>query len=129
MIERWKNIIGYQCVYQISSHGRVRSYKNNRWGLSVKPRLLKPTLTGGRTQYLCVNLFKDKKAKLHFVHKLVAQHFLPNKNGHTLVNHKDGDKENNHLYNLEWCSKSEDVQHAWDSGLKPRKYKKTITLL
>lgn len=124
MSVQWAVIEGYDGYYQISNLGEVRSFKNNRWGRATLPKLLKPSLTGGRTQYLCVNLFKNKKAKMFFVHKLVAHYFIPNPKGKRYVNHLDGIKENNFANNLEWCTKSEDVQHAWDTGLKPRKYKK-----
>lgn len=53
------------------------------------------------------------------VHRLVAQHFIPNPHGHREVNHLDGDKKNNHIDNLEWCSRSENMKHAYSAGLHP----------
>ena len=96
MTEIWKDIKGYEGKYQISSHGRVRSLKNS------KERILKPHKdTSGYKQ---VDLLKDGKRKTCSVHRLVANHFIPNPNNLPQVNHKDENKLNNNIENLEWCT-------------------------
>ena len=96
MKEIWKDIEGYEGLYQVSNMGRVRSLK---WG---KVKFLKPT--ANKYGYLRLYLRKDnslKKALL--IHRLVAQAFLPNPDNLPMVNHKDENPSNNIVSNLEWC--------------------------
>lgn len=93
--EIWKDIEGYEGIYEISNLGRVRSFKNG------KVRILKP-LTNKRG-YLRVQLRKNNSLKTLQIHRLVAQAFLPNPNNLPQVNHKDEDKTNNIVSNLEYC--------------------------
>lgn len=108
MAEQWKDIDDYE-DYQISSSGNVISTKRgNR-------RQLVPFLnTKG---YLFVNLCKNGKKKNFFIHRLVARAFLPNPENKTDVNHLDGNPLNNHLENLEWATRKENMQHAYAIGL------------
>lgn len=94
--EYWKPVVGYEGHYQVSNWGRVKSIKFG------KGRILKPTtnLYG----YLFVKLCKDGKVKPFTVHRLVAEAFLPNPDNLPQVNHKDENKQNNIVSNLEWCS-------------------------
>lgn len=94
--EYWKPVVGYEGHYQVSNFGRVKSIKFG------KGRILKPTtnLYG----YLFVKLCKDGKVKPFTVHRLVAEAFLPNPDNLPQVNHKDENKQNNIVSNLEWCS-------------------------
>lgn len=96
MDEVWRDIIGYEGLYQVSDCGRVKSFYNG------KERLL----SAGKDKdgYLQVKLYKDGKMKSCYVHRLVAQAFIPNPNGLSQVNHKDEIKTNNFETNLEWCS-------------------------
>ena len=107
MKELWRNIDGYKEMYQISSFGRVRSYKY------TEPRILKPRVNSGGYKY--VNLSIDGKYKSICIHRLVAQHFLGKSN--LTVNHKNGNKLNNCVDNLEWISASENFIHAKNNGL------------
>lgn len=94
-MEIYKDIEGYEGLYQISNEGRVKSI---RFG---KERLLKPKTE--RKGYLRVDLSKDGKQKSCLVHRLVAMAFIPNHTNLPQVNHKDEDKTNNRVDNLEWC--------------------------
>ena len=98
-MEIWKDIEGYEGLYQISNKGRVKSLGNNK---NRKEKILscKPNNKG----YLRVNLYKNGKKKHFSVHRLVAIAFIPNPNNLLEVNHKDENKENNHVKNLEWCT-------------------------
>lgn len=95
--EEIKPIKNYEDYY-ISSFGRVWSSKTNRW--------LKPNLRGDKkinSLYLCVSLCKEGFIKSFTIHRLVAENFLDNPNNYPQVNHKDENKLNNHVDNLEWC--------------------------
>lgn len=92
MIEKWKDIVGYENKYQISNFGRLRNANG----------IMKPmTATNG---YLVACLWKNNKQKKFVLHKLVAQAFLENSNNYKEVNHIDENKTNNRADNLEWCS-------------------------
>ena len=97
MIEIYKDIQGYE-GYQVSNHGNIKSLGN---GKSRKEKILKPVNT--TKCYLQVELSKQGKRKKYLVHRLVAQAFIDNPNNLPQVNHKDEDKTNNHVTNLEWC--------------------------
>ena len=94
MKEFWRDIEGFE-GYQISNLGRVRSFKRN------KVRIMKPV--ADKRGYLRVFLRKNNSLKTLFIHRLVTQAFLPNPNNLPQVNHKDEDKTNNNVSNLEWC--------------------------
>jgi hypothetical protein len=106
-IEEWKAIAECNGIYYISNHGRVKSFKYG------KERILKPYLTGvPGNQYFSVEV--NKKIK---VHRLVAVAFIENPHNKPQVNHKDGNKLNNDIDNLEWVTHQENQQHAWGNGL------------
>ena len=106
--EIWKDIQGYEGLYQISNMGRVKSVertaKNGRGYRTVPEKIMKPYKNSDG--YLQVGLYKDDKGKKYYVHRLVADTFLENPEEYTEVNHRDEDKENNRADNLEWCSRS-----------------------
>ena len=93
--EVWKDILGYEGHYQVSDKGRVKSLKQG------KEKILKPERT--HNGYLRVGLLKNRNRKMFMVHRLVGQAFLPNPNSLPQINHKDEDKTNNRVENLEWC--------------------------
>lgn len=98
-MEIWKDIVGYNSVYQISNFGNVKSINYHRSG---KEKIIKPLKR--KDGYLKVILYNNGKTKSYFIHRLVAQAFLNNPNNYEYVNHKDENKENNHIDNLEFCS-------------------------
>lgn len=103
----WKSIKGYEGLYEISDSGEIKSLKY--YG-SDKSHLLKPC-KNPQTGYMQVVLTKGKKHKTKIIHRMVAEHFLENPNEEKCVNHKDENKENNKVENLEWCSYSYNNQY------------------
>lgn len=114
-MERWKDIDGYEGIYQVSSEGRVKSinHKNHR-GNMIYGQILK--LKHETNGYLRVNLVKDGHAKQYSVHRLVAKAFIPNPQNLPTVNHKDEDKTNNAVSNLEWLSVEDNIRYG--TGVK-----------
>ena len=105
--EIWKDIKGYEGLYQVSNMGRIKSLKRkvkNKNGYRIaNEKIIKPVLTD-TCKYYAVGLHKNKKRKTLLVHRLVAINFIPNPNNYTEVNHKDENKQNNNVNNLEWCN-------------------------
>ena len=95
----WKDIPGYEGLYQVSNTGKVRSLNYRGTG---QTKILKQNIT--RYGYKTLALCKNGKDKRYFVHRLVAEAFIPNPNNLPYVNHKDEDKTNNAVWNLEWCT-------------------------
>ena len=114
-MEKWKKIDGYD-LYLVSNKGRVKSINDKgNWG---NGRILKIIVR--KSGYCVVNLWSynpERKMKQHRVHKLVAEAFIPNPDGKPLINHIDGNKENNCADNLEWCTHSENMQHSYKNKL------------
>lgn len=105
MGEIWKDIEGYEGLYQISSIGRIKalSKKVGRGRqYQVAEKILKPQITPNG--YLRLHLNKDGKRKYYSVHRLVAIAFIHNPNNYPQINHKDENKTNNNVINLEWCT-------------------------
>lgn len=101
-----KQIKGYP-NYIIEVTGHIWSYNRDKY-LKHQPHYL---------GYLQVGLLKNGKRKTFKVHRLLAEHFIPNPNNYKYINHKDGNKSNNDIGNLEWCTHSQNIQHAYDIGL------------
>lgn len=106
----------YEDLYQIDTDGRV--WRN---GVRIKQRI-----TWG---YYGVTLCKNAKVKSFHIHRLVALTFIPNPNNLLQVHHKDGDKLNNHVSNLEWVSQKENIRHYIKMGRKPSKSWNTLLCL
>ena len=110
MIEEiWKPVKDYEGLYEVSNLGKVKSY----WYGSERFLKLKKDKRNYRLICLCAN----NEVKTLKVHRLVAQAFIPNPENKLEVNHKDGDKANNSVENLEWCTRSENNKHAFQTGL------------
>lgn len=110
-MEIWKTIEGFE-NYFISNLGNV---KNNKFNKEKKLSKSKSTLG-----YEVVLLYKHGKRTLFYVHRLVAIAFIPNPENKPQVNHIDGNKLNNNVYNLEWNTAKENINHAYDIGLCPK---------
>lgn len=122
MQEIWKDIEGYEGLYQVSNLGRVKSLKrktNNQFG--KEERIL--SLTINSVGYKVTKLSKSKMSKTINVHRLVAETFIPNPNNYPCINHKDGDKTNNCIDNLEWCTYSHNNKEAFKLGLRKPAWK------
>ena len=119
--EHWKPIIGFEGLYEISDLGRVKSlsrYVKSKANSKMKipERILK---TGkNKCGYALVVLMKNNKRHNKLVHRLVAKAFINNPENYAVVNHIDGNKHNNSLENLEWCTSKENIHHAMRIGLR-----------
>lgn len=106
--EAWKDIPGFENLYQASPNGNIKSlYKN---------KILKHEIS--KNGYCQVMLCKNKKRKLLYVHRLIAMTYLDNYNENLQVNHKDGNKQNNNLINLEMVTCKENIQHSFKNKLQ-----------
>lgn len=110
MKEIYKPIKGYEDLYEISNMGNVKSkdriinctYKGKPITKNLKGKQIVPHISS--SGYYCVGLHKDNKITSKYIHRLVAETFINNPNNKSVVNHKDENKLNNHIENLEWCS-------------------------
>lgn len=119
-MEIWKNIDGYEGLYQVSSLGNVKSLERHREN-SVKltpGRILKGILND--KGYYSVRLYKNKKPNFHSVSRLVAQTFIRNPKNKPEVNHISGNTKDNSVTNLEWVTHAENMEHAVNTGLMPK---------
>lgn len=105
MIEEWKDVIGFEDKYQISNLGNIRLKGNNLFKVPIME------LSGYYYTYLDGN-------KISYIHRLVAQAFIPNPNNYPCVNHINGTKKDNKVNNLEWCTYSHNNKEAYKLGLK-----------
>ena len=114
MEEIWKDVKGYEGYYQVSTLGRIKSLSRHRkvgWANYIsKEKIIKQC--DHRQGYKLVLLHKDGKSKTHKVHKLVAEAFLSNPNNYKSVNHKDENKANNTVDNLEFCDYSYNINYG-----------------
>lgn len=104
-MELWKDVVDYEDLYEVGNYGRVKNKKRDK--------LLSPYID--RAGYIKVGLYKDGKKKNQYVHRLVAMAFIDNPEEKSDVNHIDGDKTNNHVENLEWNTRGENIRHAFEN--------------
>lgn len=107
LIEIWKDVVGYEGLYQVSNLGNVKSLNYRSKGIS---KILKYSLLYG---YPSLSLTKDGIYKTYRIHRLVAIAFIDNPNNKPQVNHKNGNRADNSLNNLEWVTNKENVIHAY----------------
>lgn len=119
--EQWVDIIGYEGYYQVSNLGRARSLdrkvKHRKDNAFIKGAILNQHPLKG---YRIVRLSKDAVQRNVLIHRLVAIAFIPNPNNKPDVNHKDCNKHNNAVYNLEWSTERENIRHAVKMGRWPK---------
>ena len=128
MKEVWRPVPGWETLYEVSDLGRVRSLdrvvrqrsRSGNWiDQPYYAKVLKQSATGGRvkgSRYSCVALAKDNKTKTAYVHHMVAEAFIGPRPDGAEVNHKDCDKTNNAVDNLEYVSRDENIAHALANG-------------
>lgn len=121
MEEIWKDITGFEGLYQVSDLGRIKSLdritKNYHSGDRYeKGKYLKPG--NSHSGYKLIVLHKNGISRTFRLHRIVAQHFIDNHNNKPQINHKDGIKSNNAISNLEWCTAKENISHAFKNGLR-----------
>jgi hypothetical protein len=121
--EEWRDILEFSGAYQVSSLGRIRSLPRkvdaiNRWGNPVKLNRVGGLRKLGSTPngYQVVGLSKDGKITHYSVHRLVAQAFISNPAAFPITNHKNRNKKDNRVDNLEWCSQSYNTKHCYTTG-------------
>lgn len=114
--EQWRQVIGYEGVYEVSDHGNVRRVVGGKGSTAGRVLTAKRSTNGYRHVDLSM---RDRKVR-HLIHRLVAFAFIgaPPTPAHC-VNHIDGDKANNRPSNIEWVSQSENVRHGYRIGLNP----------
>lgn len=118
-MEQWKAIEGYEGIFEVSDYGRVRSLDRlSANGRQLKGKMMSVSRKGKKeNEYMQVGLMKEKKQRTHNLHRLVAIAFIPNPENKPEVNHLDGDKTNNHVSNLSWVTRKEQMEHASETGL------------
>lgn len=131
-MEVWKDIKGYEGIYKVSNLGRVKSSDRMiHYGVHGDPsakcfrkgRILREGIQSG---YKAISLSKEGKVKRCLIHRLVAESFVPNPNNYPEVNHRDEDKLNNRADNLEWCTKSYNINFGNRNNEVRKKFSKPV---
>ena len=119
MKEVWKDIPEYEGLYQVSSMGNIKSFSKKKNGKNLIPQK-------NKKGYYQILLYKNKKPYTKKIHRIVAKAFIPNPDNLPQVNHIDGNKINNCMNNLEWCTNSENQIHAYKNGLEKPRFQRRI---
>lgn len=130
MKEIWKDVVGYEGIYQVINKGRVKRLEYRSFRRDGSSRILKQKILKGKGEkrpHKRVSLWKDHNSRDYYVHRLVANAFIPKIEGKSYINHKDGNPRNNEIENLEWCTIAENNLHACRTGLRNNSYKVKLT--
>jgi hypothetical protein len=126
-IEIWKDVIGYEGLYQVSNLGNVKRISSFR---GVNKKYLNGynliPIDNGKG-YLRIKLTKNNKSKRIMLHRIIAEAFIENKHNKPFINHINSDRKDNSIENLEWCTQSENVKHAVKVGRWNQVYSKRIS--
>jgi len=134
-MEQWKDIEGYEGLYQISSYGRVKSLertiiKKNKGGnyseYRLKEKILKPHVISENDHHLQVKLYKDSVSEHKYLHKLVAEAFISNPNHYDAIHHIDHNPQNNRVENLIWMDEKEHAAMHMKETLSKQVYQYTL---
>jgi predicted XRE-type DNA-binding protein len=111
--EIWKDVVGYEGIYSVSNHGRIRSER--RCTNTLIGKIIQPSLNG--RGYPSISLCKNNKKKTKKIAHIVTESFIGKRSMKIQVNHKDGNPLNSNLNNLEYVTQAENTQHAYDNNL------------
>ena len=117
--EIWKDIPEFQGYFQASNTGKIRTVARNVWNGKGYYKLKSHEMTYRLSEkgYVVIDVCFNNKKLYRQVHRLVAEAFIPNPENKPQINHKDGNKQNNNVENLEWCTNAENQIHAYKLGL------------
>ena len=128
-MEEWKDIKGYEGKYMISNLGNIKSLwyiQHNQFPIPRNQKIYREKVLSvydNGTGYKFVNLQINGKKKKHYIHRLVAEHFLEKREGANVINHKDYNPSNNEASNLEWCTQKENILYSIEHYRKKKKWK------
>lgn len=132
-LENWKDVIGYEGLYQVSDFGKVKRLNYNYYTPFSGHKIIPSKIVKGANKngYKQIALFKEGIRELVFIHRLVALCFIDNPENKPFINHKDSSRSNNKIDNLEWVTPKENSIHAHNSGkfIMPRGEKSGSTKL
>ena len=124
-LEKWKNVKGYEELYEVSNLGKVKRKKHKRLDRNqiLQEREVKVIYPKNK-RYAYLSLCKNGKVTQKTLHRIIAEAFIPNPHNYPCINHIDGNKQNNNIDNLEWCTYSHNNKEAYRLQLKSTRIKK-----